>query len=283
MKLIACIAVAAAVVGPPLQCHAAGEFEVVTAKAIQSPAGLKRGARLNSGAQLVLGPGGLLVVEETRGCRLHQVIHKEGRVALTLSPSSRCNDVAAAADVRRRIDEGQPLAERVALTAEGKADGQDVLAGDACVTLSRVSEEGDNSRRCPAGYLLSGMKCSGGYCDNKVLKCCPYLDGNADAQMRNYHSEWISEESGGGRSNQYSTRDFINGLSCRGAYCDDVFPHAVSSPRFRNAGACRWTRYFSDEPPAGAQCGGDTFVAGIRCRGSYCDDLSLQCCQLQRR
>jgi len=42
---------------------------------------------------------------------------------------------------------------------------------------------------------------------------------------------------------------------------------------------CYWTGYFSEEGSANAICSIGTYVAGVRCRGEYCDDISLYCCK----
>jgi hypothetical protein len=41
-----------------------------------------------------------------------------------------------------------------------------------CDTQGPFSEEGSNDRDCGEGWFLSGMSCSGGYCDNITLTCC---------------------------------------------------------------------------------------------------------------
>lgn len=263
----------------------AADFSVISAKGVELPSGLRRGGELASGVRIRLAAGGLLIVHENAGCRLYQVFSGEIDRTLKSSAPGECSNAREFEDVQPRILSGEPLAERVVLRGEGKAD--DFLtnfADDPCLNLPPMSEEsGRDSRRCTSGYLLSGIECSGRYCDNKRLRCCPYLDGQADRTARNYSSRWISEETGGGRSNQYSTKDFINGLTCRGSYCDDLYPHATQSAHFRNTGVCRWTAFFSEEPPSKANCAGGSFVAGMKCSGSYCDNLSLQCCELRRQ
>jgi len=263
---------------------AAADFGVVIAKGVQEPPGLRRGDQLNNGARVQLAAGGLLILRETAGCRQHHVYANEVSVTLRSSALTGCGAARDIEEVKPQIRAGRRLSERVVLRFSGKADGYNPLSGldDPCLVLPPMSEEnGRNARRCASGYLLSGVECSGAYCDDKRLRCCPYLDGNVDSTARNYHSRWISEESGGDRHNHFVTSDFINGLSCSGRYCDNLFPHAVRSPRIRNTGACSWTPWISEEHPARGDCASGSFVAGMQCSGSYCDNLALQCCRLQ--
>jgi len=45
--------------------------------------------------------------------------------------------------------------------------------------------------------------------------------------------------------------------------------------------SCTWTAYISEEAGStGISCPSGKFVAGIRCSGSYCDNVSLECCEL---
>jgi hypothetical protein len=266
----------------PTSITFAADFRVIIAKGVQEPPGLIRGAEVNGPLHVRLLPGGLLILHELAGCRQDWVFG--GRTDITVSPSngSICQPAKTMAEIRQRIDSGQPVSERVALRGEGRADGESELAGldDACLRLPPVSEE-QGIAQCGSGYLLSGIECSGSYCDNKRLRCCPYLGGQPDSTATRYGLPWISEETGGGRTNFVVTGDFLDGLACRGRYCDDIFPYAVRSQRIRNNGACSWSGQFSEEPPSGVSCPSGSYVSGIQCIGRYCDKLSLQCCRAQ--
>jgi beta-lactam-binding protein with PASTA domain len=146
----------------------------------------------------------------------------------------------------------------------------------ACRWTRPVSEESPSSETCPSGFALKGIKCSGRYCDNKALYCCPYLTG-ADGQRRLSWSGWISEES---PHNSAKTRSgFVGGLQCKGRYCDNIRLQYLSTPSLRNSGRCSDQPFVSEEGSARSVCAGyGTFVAGMSCKGRYCDNVSLECC-----
>ncbi len=147
----------------------------------------------------------------------------------------------------------------------------------------RVSEEGTGRVDCPAGYVVKGIKCSGEYCDNKVLYCCKYMKG-IDNQANTWPSQWISEESGRRTDyagSQYTRTDgFVVGIECHGQYCDNVRMWYVTTPNLTNTGRdCRFLPDISEEGPNEARCPDGYFVAGMSCRGGYCDNIGLYCCQ----
>jgi hypothetical protein len=146
----------------------------------------------------------------------------------------------------------------------------------ACRWTRSVSEESPSSESCPSGFALKGIKCSGRYCDNKALYCCPYLT-EGDRRSRLSWSGWISEER---PNNTATTRSgFVAGLQCKGAYCDNVRLQYLSTPDLRNTGHCSNQPYVSEEGSGTSICGGyGTFVAGMSCKGSHCDNVSLECC-----
>jgi PKD repeat protein len=150
----------------------------------------------------------------------------------------------------------------------------------------RVSEEGRGRVDCPQGYVVRGITCSGQYCDNKELICCKYMEG-IDDQANTWPSQWISEESGprsGYAGNRYTRSDgFVIGLECHGQYCDNVRMWYVTTPNLTNTGrGCDFLPEISEEGGANeARCPDGYFVAGMSCRGAYCDNIGLYCCQAQ--
>jgi hypothetical protein len=75
--------------------------------------------------------------------------------------------------------------------------------------------------------------------------------------------------------NYYAAR----GFDCTGSYCDNV---AIYCQYVGGSyGQSSWTTYFSEEGSGGADerhcSGSDSWVTGVACSGSYCDDLSLRC------
>ncbi|MFK0572600.1 NPP1 family protein [Endozoicomonas sp.] len=128
------------------------------------------------------------------------------------------------------------------------------------------SEERSGKQMCPKGYVVTGVKCKGRYCDNKQLKCSemPGLEISGPVQS----SPYFSEE----RRNFYKhDGKVVVGMSCKGRYCDKV---SLQLRDGRGTGGA-WKKAFSEESGQG-YCGSG-YVAGVRCTGRYCDNLSLYC------
>jgi len=127
-------------------------------------------------------------------------------------------------------------------------------AGAALYWTSYVSEEGGSPLRfCNAwDEAAVGFGCSGRYCDNVRLLCetMPFgttLDGATD-----YLSPWFSEE-----------HDDVTLVVFDSGYWNNEFDE--------NYHICQYS-----DVAHGGYAG---LVSGIRCRGSYCDDISLECTQ----
>jgi len=146
----------------------------------------------------------------------------------------------------------------------------------ACVWTNYVSEE-TSSALCPSGYALKGLNCSGSYCDNKELYCCPYHHTN-DTESSTQYSSWFTD----GDNNSYITNSkFISGLRCRGNYCDDISLRILQTPKLSNIGQCFFMPRISEEGSAESICPEGFFGAGMSCSGDYCDNVSLRCCRYE--
>lgn len=117
--------------------------------------------------------------------------------------------------------------------------------------------------------LVSGMWCSGSYCDGMFLLC----DGSSRATGFRRWLGFVSEESGSAVCNEH---EYVTGLDCNNSYCDNISIECTGISG--GANGCQWSPWFSEEqggwyPPAG------TYVHGVRCSGSYCDNVSVQFCR----
>ncbi|WP_196158542.1 NPP1 family protein [Reinekea sp. G2M2-21] len=145
----------------------------------------------------------------------------------------------------------------------------DFFEGEDCQYSAWFSEEGGAGAVCTGDRVVTGIQCSGRYCDNKRLKCCSLPSVTPHGGQ--WTSNWISEES----PNSWAWDDAaLVGLSCSGRYCDNL--KLILRNHLAPAGS--WTKAFSEEQGLG-QCAKGSYVAGIRCTGDYCDDLSLYCQQ----
>jgi len=82
------------------------------------------------------------------------------------------------------------------------------------------------------------------------------------------------------------------GITCSGRYCDNITPICGSTRH--DLFDIDWTKYVSEEGEATATCGvanpfdrwegasdPPAFITGLACKGSYCDDVALECVALR--
>ncbi len=253
---------------------AAADFVVVAATGALEPAGLAPGQELSEGTRLRLEPWGRVLARETGKCGLTHVVAGVGEYVLELSQD--CGAFDDPVEVVRRIQKGDVFAARLQEAGPGQAaELVSAIANEPCVFMARLSEEPDNRRLCPSGYALRGLRCSGSFCDDKDLLCCPYLGGAPDPEAKETPSRQISEE----WPNVVQSKRFMNGLTCWGPYCDNVLPHEFKSPHLAlDTKQCDWTVWDSERPGTWLDCQLGRFVAGLRCRADYCGDVGLRCC-----
>lgn len=87
--------------------------------------------------------------------------------------------------------------------------------------IGGVTGDGDpvsagNRVFCGFNGFMSGVACSGDFCDNLSLECITISDGD---RVRCRWSDWVSEE-GTGRID-FPEGFFAAGMECRGSNCDD--------------------------------------------------------------
>jgi hypothetical protein len=75
-----------------------------------------------------------------------------------------------------------------------------------------------NQNFCPNG-LVSGLTCTGRYCDNVALQCTKIATGQLTGC---YWSAPWSDEFGGWVTFSSEARLVINGVACSGRYCDNM-------------------------------------------------------------
>ncbi len=111
-------------------------------------------------------------------------------------------------------------------------------------------------------------------------------------------AEWTSSFSEEGRSWQLCPgNQALRGVQCTGDYCDNLSLYC----RGQGLGAVSnawWTRSISEESTGGRdtvdgvvvrvndnmqRCGTNAYIAGMRCSGRYCDNVSLYCKQFQNK
>ena len=139
-------------------------------------------------------------------------------------------------------------------------------------TPSTSEEAGENSPARCESRLVSGLKCSGRYCDDVSLQCGDQLP----LETKSW-SPYFSEESKEGYT--CPNGEFIQGVRCHGKYCDSL---SVQCARDLNAESepkgCYWKPDLSEENGGTLEFGQGTHLKGLRCRGKYCDGLQAYVC-----
>ena len=177
--------------------------------------------------------------------------------------------------------------------AEGTATEQEQLVG----WTGYVSEEQPDGVTCgDAGLAIRAAACRGSYCDDVALYCgAPHSRNTSDPDIPTrlgYWTSYISEESPNqiicpiGRDGVPSV---IDGIRTSGSYSDDISIHCsqLAPAHYFVPGRCEWTPWFSEEtgtqwfPPLVPRMPWTKVAVGVRCRGSYCDDMSYQVCEPQ--
>lgn len=128
-----------------------------------------------------------------------------------------------------------------------------------------------------------------------------YAAASANAAL--YWTPWVSEEKGGPWSYCMGFNEGAVGFGCRGSYCDDIrmLCETFQGGMQINPSSYYLTNWFSEEGALPPGIGSnqptpnqgvcrywipgtiDSFspgvVTGVHCKGSYCDNLQLECGQ----
>lgn len=144
-----------------------------------------------------------------------------------------------------------------------------------------------------------GFACSGSYCDNVALLCNQLPNGISLDTSTDYWTGWFSEETDDYvtfRSGWYnsdvrnqevchwgtSTPGLMSGIDCSGSYCDSISLECTvpkrpngTLPTFSN---CAWSSSWFSEEQGAVAFGSQSFIAGAKCSGSYCDNKKFYVC-----
>lgn len=157
---------------------------------------------------------------------------------------------------------------------------------------SQFTSEETQPLTCRLGTFVTGLRCTGRYCDNVALRCS---DQRLPIEIHDrFWSENISEESGRNKvGHRIESEEFgfvigvISGIACSGSYCDNVSVEftVLHNAEFKN---CFWTSWVSEESGGTWELDpgrypAAVYPAAVQCRGSYCDDKRFELCQISRR
>lgn len=157
------------------------------------------------------------------------------------------------------------------------ASAQVAIVGTPIGSTSTTSRSPDI---CPSGTAMRGMQCYGDYCSQIRPTCCTYGGYESSGKLRPAFrvAPPISEETGPGRRNSISSAsEVLAGLRCSGNYCDVVEAYLVRNTYLhQTVGDKRTLGPFSEEDGV-KMCPANYFVTGLKCTGSYCDNLTMTC------
>ncbi|MEM6992518.1 MAG: hypothetical protein AAF721_18535 [Myxococcota bacterium] len=155
---------------------------------------------------------------------------------------------------------------------------------------------------------VSGVRCSGSYCDNVGIRCqdMPWWIRTVNRRW----TQWFSEE-GSDIATDYPTNPgawyttdltesqhvcnaggsggIVTGMACGGRYCDFILLECAT-PMMDVAGVlqpaelvnCEWSDYYSEEDPWFAYgATSNHWITGVECDGRYCDNKSYHVCELR--
>ena len=147
--------------------------------------------------------------------------------------------------------------------------------------LGPISEETPPAV-CWAGWFVSGIRCSGRYCDNIEITCTKIPGATVGSD--NLWTPWVSEENsspalcGPGPN-------LIAGFACNGGYCDNVSLYCVPLVNLRTI-HCWQTRAVSEEHGGvlsfrEGSSGGIVVATQMSCSGSHCDNKTFHVCEIK--
>ncbi|WP_437311946.1 hypothetical protein [Sorangium sp. So ce388] len=126
---------------------------------------------------------------------------------------------------------------------------------------------------CASAQLISGVECSGNYCDNIRVDCVP----TAGSFGASSWTAFFSEE--GTNYRICGANQWVTGIACTGHFCDNISLECTTV-NGKSVGRCSWSTDHSDESgPYQAPAG--WYVRGVRCRGAFCDNMSYHVCELR--
>ncbi|MDJ0764975.1 MAG: hypothetical protein QNJ97_18480 [Myxococcota bacterium] len=125
-------------------------------------------------------------------------------------------------------------------------------------------------------HLIGALRCRGAFCHTLNIG----VESVNFNSVQNFWTYYFSEEQDAEICPQ---KYFVTGIHLSGSYGDNIslecskFEDDTSGHTVR-WGNCYWTSYFSEEAEY-LYLGAGYYMAGMDCRGSYCDNKSIYACQ----
>jgi hypothetical protein len=154
------------------------------------------------------------------------------------------------------------------------ADREDVGVGSSALSWTDWTTDGAPPAECPDGSLVTGARCQGRYCDDVALRC----------NSNGFHhgaSSWTDEFSEEDNHERICPGDgLVTGLGCSGRYCDDLKLRCTEPVGLKRGTNCYWSAPLSEEDSGTYEFPKGMYMAGARCDGRYCDNISFYLCDV---
>jgi len=139
------------------------------------------------------------------------------------------------------------------------------------------SNEGNWKTSSVTNMASVALRCRGWHCDDLSLYQCNQLamTGPEDREGKEF-----SEEQGSGSC---AHGKVISGMECRGHLCDNKILHCrkPNEKTFELLEGEDESEQFSSKDEAMGQCPSFHVITGLKCRGSHCDSIILECQEYQ--
>ncbi len=139
--------------------------------------------------------------------------------------------------------------------------------------IPNVFSEEQGSSSCSGSSVMIGLACYGKYCDNKRIFCA---EPAQPLTRQTIKSAQFSDD-----GEVMTNNGFVKSIACKGRYCDNmILTYEVAEQSVKD---CYWSAAFSEEEGYFKNahhhiCSRGKAVTGMRCSGSYCDNISVRCC-----
>jgi hypothetical protein len=175
---------------------------------------------------------------------------------------------------------------------EGTSAQDENTASEAEALLNQwtpyVSEEAPGFQTCGTtqNVGVTAARCTGSYCDNMGLYCSALPATFSSFADNVVWTSYVSEEQPAGVMCPAwgVVPRIIDGIAATGSFADNVAvrcrPAQIDLPNSN----CGWTPYFSEEQGTqqfryNSWSYQPAVALGVRCSGSYCDNLSFYVCE----
>jgi len=127
--------------------------------------------------------------------------------------------------------------------------------------------------------LVTGMRCTGGYCDNIRLRCSSqrFDTGNRRWQNWTWDGNFIP-------SARCGYNQVITGVACKDSWCGKISIECTTLREYRVlTNDCEPSGTISEEGSGRIGFTADYYAVAVSCQGLWCDDKEFRICKIEER